>query len=432
MMWCVGWVLFTVFLWLLDSHLRLLRAKPTAAPVVRNTEISARPEHPKLKAWVENVPVQTEVWEQVKPLLYHPKVAGVRLMPDCHVGIGCTVGTVLATKGAIIPAAVGVDIGCGMIAARTTMRVDQLPDNLERWRSLIEAAVPHGGPGSKGSWNEPGYKEPSFNGGEKHLMTALRTHLSDVAPSIDVGRQLGSQMGTLGGGNHFIEVSTGDDGFVWLVLHSGSRGVGNKVGTYFISKAREEAVKRGLEVPGKDLEYFDDNTDAFHHYWKAVELCQQYAALNRLNMLNTVTAALNLEVDDIVAHCHHNYAVKDEIQGERLYITRKGAVAARAGQMGVVPGSMGRETHVVTGLGNGDSYYSCAHGAGRTMSRGEAKRSITLRDHIADTSGVECRKDSGVVDESPRAYKDIKTVMHAQRDLVETAHVLKQVVCVKG
>jgi tRNA-splicing ligase RtcB len=362
----------------------------------------------------------------------------VAAMPDAHWGMGATVGSVIATKGAVIPAAVGVDLGCGMVASRTNLTASDLPDNLHDVRLAIEKAVPHGrtengGRNDRGAWGEipefvttfwatlqPGYKAII----EKH-------------PKLDRGNHA-NHLGTLGTGNHFIEICLDTEQNVWIMLHSGSRGVGNRIGSYFIEKAKEDMRRFFINLPDIDLAYIPDNTTAFGEYWDAVKWAQDFAAVNRRVMLwhvyGAVSAALGRTVSETteVVNCHHNYIAKENHYGENVWVTRKGAVRAREGDMGIIPGSMGAKSFIVRGKGNPESFQSCSHGAGRTMSRGQAKREISMEEHTKAVAGVECRLDADVIDESPRAYKDIDAVMMAQRDLVSIVHTLKQVVCVKG
>jgi tRNA-splicing ligase RtcB (3'-phosphate/5'-hydroxy nucleic acid ligase) len=361
----------------------------------------------------------------------------VAAMPDVHSGIGATVGSVIATKQAIIPAAVGVDIGCGMNAVRLTLSADDLPDGLARLRSAIEAAVPVGF----------GQHEASKVKGSADERTARR--LADRMDSI-VGKHPGvakmqrkfdqtwiCQLGTLGGGNHFIELCLDQDQRVWVMLHSGSRGIGNVLGRYFIAAARKDMQRHQMKLPDKDLAYFSEGSDMFDDYVEAVSWGQDYALLNRSEMMRRILTVLKrdlpvFEVDGEAINCHHNYVVQEEHFGETLFITRKGAISARKGQLGIIPGSMGAKSYIVRGLGNTESFQSCAHGAGRRMSRTEAKRRFNRRDLEEQTAGVECRKDGGVIDEIPGAYKDIDEVMENQSDLVEVVCALKQVLCVKG
>jgi tRNA-splicing ligase RtcB len=390
-----------------------------------------------LKLWTRGVPVEDEARRQLAhaarlPIVFHHIAA----MPDVHVGIGATVGSVMATVKAIIPAAVGVDIGCGMMAARTTLRAEDLPDNLGPLRSAIESAVPHG--------RVPGARDP---GAWQAVPADVDEAWATLAPGFDalcrdhptlVRTNQRTHLGTLGTGNHFIEVCLDEEGAVWLMLHSGSRGVGNAIGTLFITLAREEALRHDVHLPDRDLAYLEEGSRHFGDYVRAVGWAQRYAALNRELMMGRVIAALRRVIrqpfDSHVeaVNCHHNYVQRERHFGQDVWVTRKGALSARRGQLGIIPGSMGARSCIVRGKGNPQSFDSCSHGAGRTMSRTEAKRRITLAAHRAAVAGVECRQDADVIDETPAAYKDIDAVMAAQADLVEVVHTLKQVVCVKG
>lgn len=358
-------------------------------------------------------------------------------MPDVHWGMGATIGSVIATKGAIIPAAVGVDIGCGMRAARTNIKANYLPDNLKGLRSAIEEAVPHGGPGDIGSWQGTIPDDVCYVWYDR-LFPDYNVY-SQQHPGIkSKNNNRDNQLGTLGTGNHFIEICLDENKDVWIMLHSGSRGCGNRIGTYFIDKAKKEMERWFIDLPDKNLAYFPEGSPLFDDYIEAVGWAQQYAKLNRALMFKRTLQALcdtiggdvcfNQEAID----CHHNYVTRENHFGSNVLVTRKGAVQAREGTMGIIPGSMGAKSFIVRGKGNPDSFNSCSHGAGRVMSRNEARKTITQRDHETDTAGVECRKDESVIDESPKAYKNIDDVMKSQEDLVEIVHTLKQVVCVKG
>jgi tRNA-splicing ligase RtcB (3'-phosphate/5'-hydroxy nucleic acid ligase) len=382
--------------------------------------------------------IEPEAIQQLLNISQLPIVFGhVAAMPDVHSGIGATVGSVIATKQAIIPAAVGVDIGCGMNAVRLTLSAGELPDTLARLRSAIEAAVPVG-------FDQ---HEASKVRGSAHERTARQ--LSDRLDRI-VGKHPGvmkmqrkfaqtwiCQLGTLGGGNHFIELCLDQDQRVWVMLHSGSRGLGNVLGRYFIAAARKDMQRHHVNLPDKDLAYFSEGSDLFDDYVEAVQWGQDYAWLNRREMMRLILEVLQrdlppFEVDGEAINCHHNYVAQEEHFGEKLFITRKGAISAREGELGIIPGSMGVKSYIVRGLGNAQSFHSCSHGAGRRMSRTQAKRRFNRFDLEQQTAGVECRKDAGVVDEIPGAYKDIDQVMANQSDLVEVVHTLKQVLCVKG
>nr|WP_294812028.1 RtcB family protein [uncultured Sphingomonas sp.] len=392
-----------------------------------------------IKMWTRGVPVEDGARAQLTRAAQMPFVfRHVAAMPDVHVGIGATVGSVIPTKGAVIPAAVGVDIGCGMMAARTSLVASDLPDNLEAIRSAIEQAVPHGrsvgrGKRDTGSWGDP---PPAIV--EAWATLAQRfERLTDKHPRLKNTNNL-THLGTLGTGNHFIELCLDEEQRVWVMLHSGSRGVGNAIGTFFIELAKKDMRKWHINLPDEDLAYFPEGTDHFDDYVEAVGWAQDFAALNRRMMMTNVIRALRsriakpFDAEMEAVNCHHNYVQRENHFGENVLVTRKGAVRAAKGVMGIIPGSMGAKSFIVRGLGNPESFDSCSHGAGRVMSRTAAKKLVTLDEHIADTAGVECRKDAGVIDETPRAYKPIEAVMAAQADLVEIVHTLKQVVCVKG
>jgi len=392
-----------------------------------------------VKMWTRGVPVDDKARDQLSRAAKMPFIfKHVAAMPDVHVGIGATVGSVIPTKGAIIPAAVGVDIGCGMMAARTSLVAADLPDNLEAIRSAIEAAVPHGrnvgrGKRDTGSWGAP----PLAIVEAWATLAARFKQITAKFPKLENTNNL-VHLGTLGTGNHFIELCLDEEARVWVMLHSGSRGVGNAIGSFFIELAKQDMRKWHINLPDENLAYFPEGTDHFDDYVEAVGWAQDFAALNRRMMMANVIAALRGQIDrpfdaELEAvNCHHNYVTREHHFGENILVTRKGAVRAAKGVMGIIPGSMGAKSFIVRGLGNPESFDSCSHGAGRVMSRTEAKKSVTLEEHIRDTEGVECRKDEGVIDETPKAYKPIEAVMAAQADLVEIVHTLKQVVCVKG
>lgn len=392
-----------------------------------------------VKMWTKGVPVDDKARDQLSRAAKMPFIfKHVAAMPDVHVGIGATVGSVIPTKGAVIPAAVGVDIGCGMMAARTSLVANDLPDNLEGIRSAIEQAVPHGrdvgrGKRDKGSWGDP---PPAIVDAWATLAQRFE-RLCDKHPRLKNTNNL-VHLGTLGTGNHFIELCLDEGQRVWVMLHSGSRGVGNAIGSFFIELAKEDMRKWYINLPDEALAYFPEGTDHFDDYVEAVGWAQDYAALNRRMMMTNVIRALRsqiavpFETELEAVNCHHNYVARENHFGENVLVTRKGAVRAAKGVMGIIPGSMGAKSFIVRGLGNAEAFDSCSHGAGRVMSRTEAKKRVTLDEHIRDTEGVECRKDEGVIDETPKAYKPIEAVMAAQADLVEIVHTLKQVVCVKG
>jgi len=363
------------------------------------------------------------------PIVFHHVAA----LPDVHAGIGATVGSVIPTRGAIIPAAVGVDIGCGMSAVRLSLCAGQLPDNLSKIRSAIERAVPVGFDEHRDADALHDAAAPL----ERRLGRILDRHPGIVRRQRDGRTKWVRQMGSLGGGNHFIELCVDESDRVWVMLHSGSRGIGNAVGTHFIAAAREEMARLDAHLPDRDLAYVREGSKLFDDYVDAVGWAQDYARANRHQMMRLVLDAIAprlppLEVTEEAINCHHNYVERERHFGERVWVTRKGAIRAREGELGIIPGSMGARSYIVRGKGNAESFSSCAHGAGRRMSRGEAKKRYTRADLEAQTLGVECRKDSGVLDEIPGAYKDIDKVMADQTDLVEVVHTLKQVVCVKG
>ncbi len=392
-----------------------------------------------IKAWTVGVPFEAEAEAQLRRVASLPFIhKWVAVMPDVHHGIGATVGSVIATRGAIIPAAVGVDIGCGMMAVRTSLVASDLPDDLRALRSAIEAAVPHGRTddgraNDRGAWGE--------------VPDAVATAWSDLLPGYDalveafpkLGRGSSvTQLGTLGTGNHFIEVCLDEADRVWFMLHSGSRGAGNRVGSFFIELAKKDMRTWMVNLPDENLAYLPEGTEHFNAYWKAVSWAQRYAATNRELMMQAVIASARasglrpFDLSDTAVNCHHNYVAREHHYGADVLVTRKGALRAAEGDLGIIPGSMGAKSFIVRGKGNPESFHSCSHGAGRKMSRTAAKKAFTVEDHAAATLGIECRKDEGVIDETPMAYKSIDDVMHAQRELVDVVHTLRQIVCVKG
>ena len=385
----------------------------------------------KIKMWTEGVHVEEAAVKQLQdtaslPIIYKH----IAVMPDVHFGRGSTVGSVIPTEKAIIPAAVGVDIGCGMCAIQTSLTSFDLPDSLSDIRNEIEETVPVG---FASHYEVPKAIENTWYSQLKRDYENIEAKNPDFAPK----KSAALQMGTLGGGNHFIEICLDENDSVWIMLHSGSRNIGNRIGSYFITKAKEEMERLGLYVPNKDLSYLTEGTEYFNDYVEAVDWAQKYARLNRDAMLDQVIDVVqgNFKKFAIISkaiNCHHNYVQKEQHFGNNVWVTRKGAVSAQEGQLGIIPGSMGARSFIVRGKGNSDSFHSCSHGAGRVMSRGEAKRRFTIEDHILATEGVECRKDHGVIDETPGAYKNIEKVMAAQKDLVEVVHTLKQIMCVKG
>ena len=410
--------------------------KDTTYEVINNE--GGRP----IKMWTRGVPVEEAAKQQLANTAKLPFIyKHVAVMPDVHLGKGSTIGSVIPTLGAVIPAAVGVDIGCGMMAAKTTLTANDLPDSLGKLRSAIEQAIPHGmSPktrsfkgADKGSWN----KAPSVvDAGWLQLKDEF-DEICRKRPNLKNTNNY-KHLGTLGSGNHFVEVCLDEQGFVWLMLHSGSRGVGNAIGTQFIELAKQDMRKHHINLPDQDLAYLSEGTQHFDDYIQAVGWAQKFARINREVMMQNLIAALRtvitkpFETHVEAVNCHHNYVQKEQHFGKDVLVTRKGAVSARPGELGIIPGSMGAKSFIVRGKGNPESFNSCSHGAGRIMSRTEAKRRFTVEDHVGATRGVECRKDAAVIDEIPMAYKDIEAVMHAQRELVEVVHTLKQVVCVKG
>ncbi len=363
------------------------------------------------------------------PIIHHHVAA----MPDVHTGIGATVGSVIATRRAIIPAAVGVDIGCGMMAARTSLTADGLDEpRLKRVFEQISRDVPVGREQHKEARALTAAAKPH----ERSLRKILHDH-PQLEKRFPRTQNWVCQMGSLGGGNHFIEVCLDEANRVWAMLHSGSRGIGNAIGTYFIELARRDAERQQLRLPDRDLAYFQEGAEHFDDYVEAVGWAQGYAAANRDAMMELVLAAMRrhlpaFEVTDEAVNCHHNYVEREHHYGADVWVTRKGAIRARRGDLGIIPGSMGARSYIVRGKGSEESFQSCAHGAGRRMSRTQAQKKFTRQDLAEQTAGVVCRKDSGVIDEIPGAYKPIDEVMANQTDLVEVVHTLKQVICVKG
>lgn len=394
----------------------------------------------KIKAWVDHVDFELGAQEQAHNVAGMPFVfSHVAIMPDTHKGYGAAVGSVIPTLGAVIPYAVGVDIGCGMMAVRTTLTASDLPDNLGPMRTAFEHAVPHGGPGVKGGWQEPGrHGVPNsiINAWVSSGLEARFKKLCEKTPSLENSNNI-VQLGTLGGGNHFIEACIDTEQRVWVMLHSGSRGVGNVIGTHFINKAKEMLESRHYRPQDANLAWLEEGEEAYEDYLEAVDWAQDFARLNREMMMVRVLKAMRLFVppfktDKEAVNCHHNYVSKEKHFGTDLLITRKGAVSAQKDELGIIPGSMGAKSFIVRGKGHADAFCSCSHGAGRVLSRAAAKREITLEDHAEATAGVECRKDIGVIDESPKAYKKIEDVMASQDEMVEIVATLKQVLCVKG
>jgi len=394
-----------------------------------------------LKLWDSHQGFDENAMQQLRNVakmpFIHKHVAG---MPDVHWGMGATVGSVIATKGAIIPAAVGVDIGCGMMAVKTNLTSHDLPENLSNVRSDIEAAVPHGrtdngGKNDKGGW---GGDLPEDVISKWGAIDSQYNKITDKHPKARAFNNI-SHLGTLGTGNHFIEICLDENDSVWIMLHSGSRGVGNRIGMYFIEKAKEEMERYHITqyLPDKDLSYLVEHTEIFNDYVEAVSWAQNYALENRKIMMDRVLKVLQSHTKEIITsdmavNCHHNYVERENHFNDNVLVTRKGAVRARRGDLGIIPGSMGTGSFIVEGLGNKESFCSCSHGAGRVMSRGEAKKLISLEQHKNAMRGIEARLDVDVLDESPAAYKDIGAVMAAQDDLVSIKYRLRQIVNVKG
>jgi tRNA-splicing ligase RtcB (3'-phosphate/5'-hydroxy nucleic acid ligase) len=390
-----------------------------------------------VKAWMTGVDFGANTIQQLlkaaRLSCVHPYVAA---MPDAHLGYGSTVGSVIPTRDAVIPAAVGVDIGCGMLYQPLDIRREDLPVDLSELRAELEAAIPNGGPGEVGSWGE--YVP-------QRVRTAwMRAYDAEYAGMVKVYPEVFSkfampQLGTLGTGNHFVELTTDEVGNVGILIHSGSRGLGNRIGSHFTRLARLYCERLNIALPDRDLAFFPRGSELFDHYIHAVEFAQSYAWESRMLMRSAALETLDRFVDPatgigkgVLVHCHHNYLAEETHFGEKLFITRKGAVRATVNDKGIIPGSMGARTYIVAGLGSEDSFMSCSHGAGRKMSRTEAKKTFTVEQHAAATLGVECDKTEGTLDETPGAYKDIDAVIAAQSDLIKPLYFVKQFLCVKG
>lgn len=392
------------------------------------------------KMWAEGVPVEDEAMAQLGNVARLPFIfKHLAVMPDVHLGMGATIGSVIPTVGAVIPAAVGVDIGCGMRAVRTDLTAGDLPGDLAPVRAAIEAAIPHGrshhGDPSKdvGGWLE---KPPAAVDALWDVLLLKFGAIEAKHPAIAKSNNR-NHLGTLGTGNHFVEVCLDEQDRVWLFLHSGSRGVGGKIGSYFIKAAKKACKRWFVTLPDPNLAFLPEGTDLFRDYMEAVQWAQDFAGVSRAIMAGRALQALC----DVLGHsvlwqreidCHHNFVAREHHFGRNVWVTRKGAVRARKGDMVLIPGSMGARSYVCRGLGEPQSFTSCSHGAGRKMSRGAARRTFTVEDHRKATEGIECPKDASVLDETPGAYKDIDAVMAAQSDLVEPIHTLRQIVCVKG
>ncbi len=391
-----------------------------------------------IKHWTDGVLFEDEARSQLEKLASLPFIyKHIAVMPDVHAGKGSTIGTILATQGAIIPAAVGVDLGCGMMACKTTLNASRLPDNLYELRCNIEAAIPHGSNPKNpriGSWSETHFTIAHIweNNLSKDFDEICSKH-----PRIKNSNNI-KHLGTLGGGNHFVEICIDENQEVWFMLHSGSRGVGNLIGRHFIELAQKDMKKYFINLPDHDMAYLPEGSEYFQDYMQAVHWAQSFASLNReVMMQNLITAVqktlgLVFSISEVSVNCHHNYVQKENHFDKNVWITRKGAVSARKGQLGIIPGSMGAKSFIVRGLGNAESFTSCSHGAGRVMSRTKAKQLVNVSDHESSLKNVECNKSESTLDETPSAYKDIDAVMNAQSDLVKIVHTLKQVLCVKG
>lgn len=378
--------------------------------------------------------IDADAFQQLYNLSQLPFIhSHIAVMPDVHVGKGATVGSVIPTVGAIVPAAVGVDIGCGMNALRLSLKAKDLPDNLRSLRLFIEEAIPVGFNMHK---RDP-VKQSTITQLSVGLHNILAKHKKINSMQKKSYQTWVRQLGTLGGGNHFIELCLDENDDVWVMLHSGSRGIGNVIGDYFINLAKKDMMQHLHSLPDKDLAYFTEGAKHYDDYLEAVGWAQDYALVNRREMMNLVCEALRKKLPKFgitkeAINCHHNYVARESHFGQSVLVTRKGAIRAGEGELGIIPGSMGAKSYIVRGKGNPESFCSCSHGAGRVMSRSKAKSLFNSDDVDAQTRGIECRKDSGVIDEIPAAYKDIDAVMEQQHDLVEVVHTLRQVLCIKG
>jgi tRNA-splicing ligase RtcB len=394
------------------------------------THVTVNGDRVPIKIWARPQHVDTLALRQLKAVASLPWVAHhVAVMPDVHVGKGATVGSVIALRGAVAPAAVGVDIGCGMTAVKTSVKADALPDSLRRLRLAIEQAIPVG----RGH-----HEEPVWSGASAAVQARTAKLWERVEHLHGPGKGLSwraqCQLGSLGGGNHFIEVCIDTEQGVWLMLHSGSRHIGAALAEHHMEKAKR--LLHNAELSDPDLAVFLAGSSAFEHYRHDLYWAQEYAAINRALMMERLQDVVRRHVRGVKFEapisCHHNYVAEEQHFGEELLVTRKGAIRAGRGDLGIIPGSMGSKSFIVRGLGNPLSFESASHGAGRRLSRTQARNSFTVHDLERQTDGVECRKDRGVLDEAPKAYKDIDEVMAQQADLVEIVAELKQVVCVKG
>ncbi|WP_066801524.1 RtcB family protein [Moraxella oblonga] len=378
--------------------------------------------------------IEDDAIRQLRTLSQLPFVhSHIAVMPDVHIGKGATVGSVIPTVDAIIPSAVGVDIGCGMNAVRLSIKANQLPDNLAKVRTAIEQKVPVG----FNQHQSISVKMSTLDPLAKRLKVITDKHKGLLKMLKNFDRTWAKQLGTLGGGNHFIELCIDENDDVWIMLHSGSRGIGACIGEYFIALAKKENESRFGYPPDKELAYFAQGSQYFNDYVMAVTWAQDYAFENRREMMRLILNVLKNELPHFVPtkeaiNCHHNYVNIETHFGKEVFVTRKGAIRAYQDELGIIPGSMGAKSYIVKGKGNSESFCSCSHGAGRRLSRGKAIRSFSIDDLKAQTVGIECRKDKGVIDEIPMAYKDIDEVMANQNDLVEVVHTLRQVMCIKG
>ncbi|MEV0970550.1 RtcB family protein [Microtetraspora glauca] len=383
-----------------------------------------------IRMWANPDEVEEQAMRQLRNVADLPWTHGVAVMPDVHYGLGATVGSVIAMRDAVSPAAVGVDIGCGMSAVKTSLKVEELPDNLHYLRSRLEQAVPVG----FGKHKTPVDPSKVYGLPQEGWKEFWQDFEWLAEPVRGLRARAEVQMGTLGSGNHFLEVCADDDGAVWVVLHSGSRNIGKELAEFHIEQARRLPHNKGL--PDRDLAVFIHGSPKMDAYRSDLFWAQDYARRNRAVMLALVCNVLRKHFKEIrfdePISCHHNYVADETYDGVRLLVTRKGAIRAGRGDLGIIPGSMATGTYIVRGLGNSRAFNSASHGAGRKMSRTRARKTFTLDDLAGQTSGVECRKDAGVLDEIPGAYKDIESVMAAQSDLVEVVAHLRQVICVKG
>ncbi len=392
----------------------------------------------KFKLWTGALEIESGTYQQILRIADLPILAGhLAIMPDVHFGKGATIGSVIPTRNAVIPAAVGLDIGCGMCAALTNLTASDLPDNLAALRSQIERDIPVGFNEHKRDVYLLGEAGEQYKNNLSRMVNqfeslALRTKLKNAKTN-----KIIRQAGTLGGGNHFIEICLDLQDRVWVMLHSGSRGIGGQIGEIAIEMAKNQAVTNNRLPTDENLAWLDEGSFEFNAYIEAMTWAQDYARFNRDTMMSLLLSAIRRKLPDLlildeVVNCHHNFTSLEEHFGEKIWVTRKGAVSAKSGEMGIIPGSMGAKSFIVQGKGNHDSYCSCSHGAGRKMSRSKANSTFTVEDLKQQTAGIECRKDAKVIDEIPSAYKDIDAVMAAQTDLVAVVQSLKQILCIKG